>query len=72
MSVRKRRLEYAFGLYLNANGRRVFGEDEAEILEAVEEYGSICVAAKKLKISYKFNWNRLVQMVWVECNCGCC
>jgi len=62
MSVRKRKLEYAFGLYLNADGRRVFDKDGAEILEALEEYGSIAAAAKKLEISYKFTWNYLVGM----------
>lgn len=62
MSVRKMKLEYAFGLYLNANGRTVFSKDEAEILEAVDEYGSIGAAAKKLEISYKFTWNRLIQL----------
>jgi molybdate transport system regulatory protein len=62
MSVRKGKLEYTFGLYLNADGRRVIGEDGAEILEAVEEYGSIAAAAKKLEISYKFTWNCLLRM----------
>lgn len=62
MSVRKRKLEYAFRLYLNVNGRTVFGKDEAEILEAVEEYGSIGAAAKKLETSYKFTWKRLIQL----------
>jgi molybdenum-dependent DNA-binding transcriptional regulator ModE len=63
MSVRKGKLEYTFGLYFNADGRRVFGKDEAEILEALEEYGSIAAAAKKLEISYEFTWNRLVRMM---------
>ena len=62
MSVREGKLEYTFGLYLNADGRRVLGKDEAEILEALEEYGSIAAAAKKLEISYKFTWNCLVRM----------
>lgn len=62
MSVRKRKLEYVFRLSLNANGRTVFGIDEAEILEAIEKYGSIGAAAKKLEISYKFTWNRLIHL----------
>jgi molybdate transport repressor ModE-like protein len=62
MSVRKGKLEYNFGLYLNADGQRVFGRDGAEILEALEEYGSIAAAAKKLQISYRFTWNCLVRM----------
>ena len=62
ISVRKSKLEYAFRLYLHASGRTVFGNDEAEILEAVEKYGSIVAAAKKLKITYKLTWNCLIQL----------
>ena len=62
ISVRKSKLEYAFRLYLHASGRTVFTKDEAEILEAVEKYGSIAAAAKKLKISYRLTWNCLIQL----------
>jgi molybdate transport system regulatory protein len=62
MSVRKRKLEYAFGLYLNVDGQRIIGKDEAEILEALEKYGSIAAAAKKLERSYRFTWNCLIRM----------
>jgi len=62
MSVRKGKLEYAFGLYLNADGQRILGKDEAEILEALEKYGSVAAAAKKLQRSYRFTWNRLIGM----------
>jgi len=62
MSVRKGKLEYAFGLYFNVDGQRIIGEDEAEILEALEKYGSIAAAAKKLERSYRFTWNCLIRM----------
>ena len=62
MSVRKGKLEYTFGLYLNADGQRILGKDEAEILEALEEYHSITAAAKKLQKSYKFTWNRIARL----------
>ena len=62
MSAGKGKLEYAFGLYINFDGQRVIGKEEADILEALEKYGSIAAAAKKLEISYKFTWNRLTQM----------
>ena len=62
MSVRRSKLEYTFGLYLNVDGQRIIGKDEAEILEAVEKYGSITSAAKKLERSYRFTWTRLHRM----------
>ena len=62
MSVRKRKLEYTFGLYLNVDGQRVIGKEEAEILEALEEFGSVAGAAKKRERSYKFTWNCLIRM----------
>ena len=62
MRVRKGKLEYAFGLYLNVDGQRVIGKEEAEILEALEEFGSIAAAAKKRERSYKFTWNCLIRM----------
>jgi len=62
MSVRKRKLEYTFGLYLNVDGERVIGREEAEILEALEKYGSIAAAAEKRGRSYRFTWNSLIRM----------
>jgi len=56
------KLEYAFGLFLNVDGQRIIGKDEAEILEALEKYGSIAAAAKKLEKSYGFTWNYLIRM----------
>ena len=44
MSLRRSKLEYTFGLYLNVDGQTIIGKDEAEILEAVEKYGSITAA----------------------------
>ena len=62
MSAGKKKLKYTFGLYLNTDGRRVLGNAGAQILEAVEERGSIAAAAKKLKVSYGFAWNYLMRM----------
>jgi molybdate transport system regulatory protein len=62
MCARKTNLQYAFRLYLNADGQRVLGKGGAQILEAVEEYGSIAAAAKELEMSYKFAWDYLVRM----------
>jgi molybdate transport system regulatory protein len=62
MCARKTNLEYTFRLYLNADGQRLLGKGGAQILEAVERYGSIAVAAKKLGMSYKFTWDYLTRM----------
>jgi molybdate transport system regulatory protein len=62
MYARKKKFEYTFGLHLNTNGRRVFGKAGAQILQAVEERGSITAAAKELKMSYGFTWNYLIRV----------
>lgn len=62
MQARKKKIEYTFELYLNAGGRIVFGKTGAQILEAVEEHGSMVMAAKKLEMSYRFTWNYLSRM----------
>jgi len=54
--------EYSFRLYLNADGKRVLGKGGAQILEAIEECGSISDAAKKLGMSYKFMWDYLTRI----------
>ena len=62
MCARKRDLEYTFRLYLNANGQRILGKGGAQILEAVDEHGSIAAAAEELEMSYKFTWDYLIRM----------
>lgn len=62
MCAGKRKLQYTFRLYLNADGQRVLGKGGAQILEAIEEYGSIAAAAKELEMSYKFTWDYLIRM----------
>jgi molybdate transport system regulatory protein len=54
--------QYTFRLYLNADGKRVLGKGGAQILEAIDKYGSIDGAAKKLQMSYKFVWDYLTRM----------
>ncbi len=56
------KFEYTFRLYLNADGKRVLGKGGAQILEAIEECGSISDAAKKLGMSYKFMWDYLTRI----------
>jgi len=54
--------EYSFRLYLNADSKRVLGKGGAQILEAIEECGSISGAAQKLGMSYKFMWDYLTRI----------
>ena len=58
----KRPLFYSFRLYLNSNGERVLGKGGALILEAIDEHGSIALAAEELGMSYKFVWDYLGRM----------
>ena len=62
MCARKRNLQYTFRLYLNADSQRVLGKGGAQILEAIDEYGSIAAAAEELEMSYKFTWDYLIRM----------
>jgi len=62
MRHQKRNLQYSFRLYLNADGKRVLGKGGAQILEAIDERGSIAAASKELHMSYKFVWDYLTRM----------
>jgi len=62
LDSRRTKLQYTFRLYLNnAAGERVLGKGGAQILEAINEYGSIVAAAKNLGMSYKFVCDYLVR-----------
>jgi molybdate transport system regulatory protein len=63
LSSRKRKLQYTFRLYLNnAAGMRLLGKGGAEILKAINRYGSMAAAARHLGMSYKFVWGYLIRM----------
>ena len=62
MGSKKGPLFYSFRLYLNSNGERVLGKGGALILEAIDEHGSIALAAEELGMSYKFVWDYLGRM----------
>jgi len=53
-------------LWMEGNGTRFFGPGPAELLQLIEETGSINQAAKKMGMSYKKAWeivNRLNEIV---------
>jgi len=62
MCARRRDMQYSFRLYLNTNNQRILGKGGAQILEAVDEYGSITAAAEDLEMSYKFVWDYLTRI----------
>jgi molybdate transport system regulatory protein len=52
-------MEIKHKIWLEHNGRVVFGQGREELLMAIEEYQSLNAAAKKLKMSYRAAWARL-------------
>jgi len=59
LTIHERDLQFSYRLYLSAFGKRVIGKGGAQILEAIDQYGSITVAAQELGMSYRFVWNYL-------------
>jgi len=62
MPSQKQNLHYDLRLYILADKQRVLGNGGAQILEAIDECGSIGGAAQKLQMSYKFTWDYLIRM----------
>ncbi|HTZ39088.1 MAG TPA: LysR family transcriptional regulator [Syntrophales bacterium] len=52
-------MEIKYKLWLEKQGRVIFGPGRFELLEAIEECQSLSAAAKKLKMSYRAAWGRL-------------
>jgi len=46
-------------IWLEKDGQIVFGEGREEILKAVDEYGSLYSAARRLKMSYRSAWGKI-------------
>lgn len=53
---KKNKLTVNGRLWLEANGNRFFGPGPLELLERINETGSINQAAKQMKMSYKKAW----------------
>ena len=52
-------MEIKHKLWLERNGRVIFGPGRDGLLKAVEECRSLNAAAKKLKMSYRAAWGRI-------------
>jgi molybdate transport system regulatory protein len=56
------RLEVKSKTWLEANGKFIIGEGGIALLEAIEKFGSIQLAAKHLGWSYRHAWGYLKNM----------
>src|SRR5688500_2979203 len=54
--------EIRFRCWIDINGERFFGPGRAELLELIDETGSISKAAKKMGMSYKKAWAMVDEM----------
>jgi molybdate transport system regulatory protein len=46
-------------IWLEKNGKTIFGKGREDLLHAIEEHKSLYGAAKKLNMSYRAAWGRL-------------
>ncbi len=53
------RLRVKSKVWLEANGRMIFSDGRLELLEAVDELGSLSRAARRLGMSYRAAWGLL-------------
>lgn len=53
------RLRVKSKIWLEANGRMIFSDGRLELLEAVDELGSLSRAARRLGMSYRAAWGLL-------------
>jgi molybdate transport system regulatory protein len=54
-----RLMEIKYKIWLEKNGKVIFGRGRDDILTAVDEERSLNAAAKKLEMSYRAAWGRL-------------
>jgi molybdate transport system regulatory protein len=48
-----------FKVWLEKDNRVLFGEGRNQLLQAIDDYGSLAQAAKKMNMSYRAAWGRL-------------
>jgi len=52
-------MKFKHKIWLERDGRIIFGPGRDGLLKAIEEYHSLSAAAKKLKMSYRAAWGRI-------------
>ena len=60
--ARAKKVEMRFRVWVDINGERFFGPGRAELLQLIEETGSISKAAKHMGMSYKKAWEMVDHM----------
>lgn len=55
-------MELKWRFWFEKDGKPIMGKGGAEILNAIEQHGSISHAAKSLDMSYRFVWNYVEKM----------
>lgn len=48
-----------FKVWLEKDNRVLFGEGRMQLLQAIQDHGSLAQAAKKMNMSYRAAWGRL-------------
>ena len=52
-------MEIKYKIWIEKNGKVLFGKGRDDILQAIDEQNSLNAAAKKLEMSYRAAWGRL-------------
>lgn len=55
-------MELKIRIWLYANGEKLIGKGRVELLELINETGSISSAAKEMKMSYRQAWQMVKEM----------
>ncbi len=59
MEKEKLVIKIQFKVWLEKDKRVLFGEGRNQLLQAIDNYGSLAQAAKKMNMSYRAAWGRL-------------
>lgn len=59
MRRRNSLMKIQFKVWLDKDNRVLFGEGRNQLLQAIEDYGSLAQAARKMNMSYRAAWGRL-------------
>ena len=52
-------MKIQFKIWLEKDNRVLFGEGRNQLLQAIDDFGSLAQAAKKMNMSYRAAWGRL-------------
>ena len=61
-SLEKHRINPAFKLWFEKDGKYVFGEGVCNLLERVEEEGSLSDAVRVINMSYRYAWGLIKEV----------